>query len=1103
MPVMAFAEDGLTDLANVDNWSADRTEPESFTIKDGKIKISVKAAPVAPDYGAYQGRKALTNAPLGSNWSVKYTFEVTEQMLETENINASLWIQIDKAGEYTAVSEKNCVDWCIIQYIRTADSAKWQSWDGYVGAWNNIDVTPTVGEHEIKVTFDNGVISQSIDGTQVNTYEVKDDDGKGDTVLVTSPVHLIAQGRSYGNAFDVSIGVPEVTSYAVAKLGDVEYYSLQNAIEAAEENDVVTLINNAVKDIVIPADKTITLDLNGKTLTNVSDHTIINNGTLTIKGEGTVDNVSHARAAIHNAEGATLVLDGGSYTRSKENGQSASSSGGNSFYNIRNYGHMTINEGVTVEQDGHFSSMIENGYYNESTDRTDKSNIPTMIITGGLFDGGLNTIKNDDCGVLTINGGTFKNVTQTAVMNFHEVTINGGTFESSNNAIANTFIDANLDKGELTITGGTFTCGKELITLSRGYSNAGTVKISGGNFASNGFYVSAVTTENTSITDGYFTADPSAYLEDGYVTLSSNVAGYNYMVEPKNEEAPEVVSGPAEAGTKVEGEDADKLVEEIKNNNVDAPGLGTSANDVAQENTVDELVAKADAETVANAENVLGAELSDESVAIVVEPYLGITITGLDTAATDAAILTLDIESLYNVVATNRENSDTPIDKDSDTPNAVNLLEAQSMTVTTPVTVTIPLTKTIYDVLNGAGDIYVLHKNTYYYAATLAEKIDTTTTYSLSFTTTNGFSPFAVLSDSRTAAVSFTDGDPASVTYIPSNVGNALPEYVGVVPTGKYFAGWTFTDANGDVENASGSFTSMSSELLTALSEATAPVTGTAVFNVYSGGGTVTTYDISIADAKNGTVTSNSKSASAGASVTLTVTPAEGYVLSKLTVTDESGKELALANNGDKYTFTMPASDVSVAASFVASDTGLPFTDVAKDAWYFDAVAYAFNNNMMDGVSDTGFNPGGTATRGMIVTILYRMEGEPAVSASDFTDVLAGKFYSDAVAWAAANKIVDGYEDGTFKPMNSITREQMAAIFYRYANYKGLDVTGQADLSGFADADQVSSYALPALQWACYVELIEGTDSGLAPKNSATRAQVATIMMRFCEDVSK
>lgn len=215
----------------------------------------------------------------------------------------------------------------------------------------------------------------------------------------------------------------------VAEVGGKYYASLQKAVDNAGKGETVTLLQNTAEDIVIPERAELTLNLNGKTLTNHEDHTITNKGTLTITGGGTVDNVTHARAAIQNEPGGNVVLNGGAYTRSKENGQNAEASGGNSYYNIVNHGTMEINSGVSVTQNGQFSSMIENGWYNGSQN-TGKEN-SVLTINGGTFSGGLNTIKNDDYGELVINDGTFTSMSQAAFLNWNVATVNGGTFDAA------------------------------------------------------------------------------------------------------------------------------------------------------------------------------------------------------------------------------------------------------------------------------------------------------------------------------------------------------------------------------------------------------------------------------------------------------------------------------------------------------------------------------------------------------------------------------------------------------------------------------------------------------------------------------------------------
>ena len=275
-----------------------------------------------------------------------------------------------------------------------------------------------------------------------------------------------------------------------------------------------------------------------------------------------------------------------------------------------------------------------------------------------------------------------------------------------------------------------------------------------------------------------------------------------------------------------------------------------------------------------------------------------------------------------------------------------------------------------------------------------------------------------------------------------------------------------------------------------------------------SGGSSSSGYAVSVASGiDNGKVTVSPKNASKGATVTITVTPDEGYELGTLTVTDKDGNKISVTDKGNgKYTFTMPDGKVTVSATFTAVEE-VPeqvgsFTDVDTADWFAEAVQYMLDNKMMNGITDTTFGPDNTTTRGMIVTILYRLEGEPDAAASNFTDVAANMYYADAVAWAQANNIVNGITTTTFGPDNAITREQMAAILYRYAQFKGYDVTASNDLGSYTDASQISAYATTAMQWANAEGLITGnTTTTINPIGNATRAEVATILMRFCENI--
>lgn len=270
------------------------------------------------------------------------------------------------------------------------------------------------------------------------------------------------------------------------------------------------------------------------------------------------------------------------------------------------------------------------------------------------------------------------------------------------------------------------------------------------------------------------------------------------------------------------------------------------------------------------------------------------------------------------------------------------------------------------------------------------------------------------------------------------------------------------------------------------------------------GSGGATRYSVGAASAAGGTLRLSSTHAAQGETVTVTATPNSGYRFQSLTVTDSAGRGIAATNlGGGKWSFTMPASAVTVTASFTPDQSSaLPFTDVGDSDWFRDSVAYVYSHQLMNGTAPDAFSPYGTTTRAMIVTILYRYEGSPAAGGSSFQDVPAGQYYTSAVAWAAQHGVVNGYNSTQFAPNDSITREQMAAILYRYAQYKGLDVSGRADLSRYTDGKRVSSYARDPMSWANHQSFINGVDSHtLQPGGFASRAQVATILMRFCQYV--
>ena len=330
---------------------------------------------------------------------------------------------------------------------------------------------------------------------------------------------LLASGTKLVQTDDGYVPVDDST---VALVGTESYASLTSAINKAPEGSTVTLCMEVVESVTIPEGKFITLDLAGFKLSNSEGkHTITNRGALTLidtsEGKtGTVDNTSHQKAALFNDVSGTAVLNGGTFNRSEENGISSTQSGGNSFYTIQNYGSMTFNEGAVVRQGaneevGKFSSLIENGWYNGNNNTSGKN--ATMVINGGSFIGGLNTIKNDDWGELTINDGEFTNTAQAAVLNWNVTTVKGGTFTSDKYAVLNGYLNDHMDRGTLTISGGSFKGGDGYAPVAEmgGATSIGSVSISGGSF---------------------WVAPDKAYLADGFEVVKNPNGTFGVKEQP-------------------------------------------------------------------------------------------------------------------------------------------------------------------------------------------------------------------------------------------------------------------------------------------------------------------------------------------------------------------------------------------------------------------------------------------------------------------------------------------------------------------------------------------------------------------------------------------
>lgn len=946
------------------------------------------------------------------------------------------------------------------------------------------------GSYSIKQLNSNGVQNQY--GLTINCYDQNYKNGTA-KVLITggtfahfNPVDNAAEGT--GTNFATSgyetvegtdgLYTAQVKSDNAAAIDDVQYATLADAVAAANNGDTVTLLKNTVEDVVIPAGKTITLDLNGKKLTNKTGHTITveQGATLTINGEGTVDNVTHQKTTIYNK--GTVTLNGGTYDRSKEDGIKDS----NTYYTLLNHGTMTV-ANVTVNNKGGYSSLFENGYFNQKPETKNGIANPILTIKSGNFTGGINTVKNDDDATMIIDDGTFANYAQAAFQNHNIATINGGTFDGSTvYAILNCGVctgnDAEHDKHQLIINDGKFS-GK----IRKGNDENG-VHYDFGSIAIKG---------------GYFTVDPTTYCAEGKTGVASGDKKYPFTVGDIVNNVKVVPSGSTVSTGDMDGKsDVVKNAMEtardaIDTRNTTIEGLAAVGSIEATEIDSDEV------EYETEQLKKQGVSVEGKTVTFYIRPYMGITV--MDATVENNVITSVTyniVPQIQKIVSTATSVQD--IRFNGDNKNAIRM-NCQVPEVTTPITLSLPLptgfaTENLKVKHEKNGKLVGYHDTTY-----------NTADNTITFTNDKGFSTFTVLSDARSTTIQFTDKDNHNIgsakSYGPSNVNDALP--TTAAESGYVFNGWKF-------EGIDGVYTTLTDELLTKLAAKSGTVSATPDFSKRSSGSSggsssgKTTYKVTTSAVNNGGVNASPSSAEKGATITITLSPDKGYKLDKLTVTDGSGKTVSTVKKSDTvYTFTMPASAVKVGVSYVkATETPseTKFNDVSANDWFASAVDYVTGKGMMNGTADNTFSPKANTTRGMVVTVLYRLENQPSTSAASFTDVASGAYYANAVAWANANGIVSGYGSGKFGPNDKVTREQLAAILYRYAQYKKYDVSGAKSLDGYTDAQSVSSYAVPALQWANAVGVVTGKSGNkLDPKGNATRAEVAAMLMRFCENV--
>lgn len=591
----------------------------------------------------------------------------------------------------------------------------------------------------------------------------------------------------------------------------------------------------------------------------------------------------------------------------------------------------------------------------------------------------------------------------------------------------------------------------------------------------NGGYIDGkITSDETKfISGGFFKVKPDAsYLDNNRAVVETGDAEYPWMVVTIKEldgikvtvdskvgettvpSADELVkSGIAET-------DAEKVAEAAKAVNVNSGAVKSAAADIV------DAMTEAEAKEYRNKADV-------DAEAIEVRTYLNVT----PTAYTDETY-TLDITPKYDIYVIGKDTEGKAVEKSVD---------SGKLNVTKETTVSIPLPSG-FDVQDSKA--YVQHKG-YEYTTNVDNSVAT-------FKNPHGFSEFTVTTTAQ--AVAEFNGNKytslqAAVTAAEDGANIVLQKDCTekVKVEGKSLTidrnGKTFDESNVEV----------GSNCTKEVKDDTIVVTYSKPSSGGSSGGSSskTTYKVTTSSVANGGVNVSPSSPAKGDKVKITLSPNKGYKLDKLTVTDASGKTVSTTKTSDTvYTFTMPASQVTVGVTYVKADetTEQPstktFSDVSSSDWFADAVKYVSDKGMMNGTGTGKFSPADSTTRAMLMTVIARYAGEDTTGSNPW--------YQKGMEWAKAN----GVSDGT-APNANITREQLVTMLYRYAKASGKDVSVGKDTNilSYADATTVSEYAVPAMQWACGAGIVNGSNGKLNPQNNATRAEVAAILMRYCENV--
>ena len=802
-----------------------------------------------------------------------------------------------------------------------------------------------VSQHTTNLPIDVNIKGGEISETGTNGHALYEIDTVKNEAAenVAKDVSITVSGGSFnGNVYS--------TNNKLSITGGA-FTDIANAVKYAADDATIKLAGDVTQDVTIPDGKTVTLDLGGNKLTNVSGHTITNNGTLFVTGNGTVDNIAHGKGALYNNTGATATLNGGTFTRSAEKGTaSPDSANGNSWYTVKNYGTMTINSNVTITNTGSHSSAVANGWFDVSKAGSNGEPIYTtnavLTINGGNISGGKITVKNDDYGTLTITGGSISQPLNGlyCIYNANVTAISGGNVNGPVGNYNGTSTEA--DQGKFSITG------------------------------------------------GYFTSDPSAYLAASHYVWASDKDGYAYMVKDA------VPTSPEQKITVIDKTDA------TVNNDIAVADKAAISGVISKAN-VDGV---AEAVTPAKKADIVSKSNANPGDNDKVEIEVAVKVVA-KTADLAKGQLTFEASPVATVKVDGTATGRTvPVTND--------MLNGQ------PITVKLPLptvggklfTPEQIKHISSDGSVEYFLKTAKRGAKTFEIKDDCAvfkitkfSTFELSGTVT--YVEPSYYSGSSSSDPTYSVSTPSktehgTVTVSPKSASKGDRVTVTVKPDSGYvLETLTVTDKNGneltlkDKGNGKYTFTMPAGKV-----EVKATfMEDNSMLNFF--------YDV----------------------------PNNAYFYEAVKWAVENGITTGVGN--DLFAPEQPCTRAQI-VTFLWRAAGSPepkgaasgMTDVVSGGYYEKAVAWAIENGITTGTTTSTFSPDATCTRAQAVTFLARALKAKAASAAEFSDVPTDSYFADAVAWAAANGVTEGIGGGLFGSDNDCTRGQIVTFLYRAYN---------------------------------------------------------------------